>query len=60
MNLKVIDSRGYEITSLQQWSKTVRRSHWKPGRSAYSLADFIMNQNGTAQLEASGYPPSCH
>ena len=52
MNLKVIDSSGYEIESLQQWSRTVRRSHWKPGRSAYSLADFIMNQNGTAQLEA--------
>ena len=50
--MRVIDYRGSEITTLEQWSKTVRRSHWKPGRSAYSLADFIMNQNGTAQLEA--------
>ena len=52
MSLRVIDSRGSVITTLEQWSRTVRRSHWKPGRSAYSLADFIMNRNGTAHLEA--------
>ena len=52
MNLKVIDSRGNEITNLEQWSRTVKRSHWKPGRSAYSLADFIMSRNGTSHLEA--------
>ena len=52
MPLKVIDSRGNEITTLEQWSRTVRRSHWKQGRSAYSLADFIMNRNGAAHLEA--------
>ena len=52
MPLKVIDSRGNDITTLEQWSKTVRRSHWKRGRSAYSLADFIMNRNGAAHLES--------
>ena len=52
MPLKVIDSRGNEITTLEQWSKTVRRSHWKPERSAYSLADFIINRNGVAHLES--------
>ena len=52
MPLNVIDSRGNEITTLEQWSKTVRRSHWKQGRSAYSLADFIMNRKGAAHLES--------
>lgn len=51
--MRVIDFRGSEITTLEQWSRTVRRPQWKPGRSTYSLAEFIMNQNGTAQLEAS-------
>ena len=52
MVLKIIDSRGNDITTLEQWSKTVRRSHWKQGRSANSLADFIMNRNGAARLES--------
>ena len=52
MPLKVIDSRGNDIQTLDQWSKTVRRSHWKQGRSAYSLADFIMNRNGAVHLES--------
>ena len=52
MPLKVSDSRGNDITTLEQWSKTVRRSHWKQGRSAYSLADFIMTRNGAAHLES--------
>lgn len=51
MTFKAIDSRGSHITTLEQWRKSVRRSQWKPGRSAYSLADFILNRNGTAQLE---------
>ena len=52
MPFKVIDSRGNEITNLEQWSKTVKRSHWKPERSAYSLADFIINRDGVAHLES--------
>ena len=49
--LKVIDYEGDDITSLVHWSKLVRRGHWKPGRSAYSLADFILNRQGAAHLE---------
>ena len=52
MPLRVTDSKGNDIATLEQWSKTVRRSHWKQGRSAYSLADFIMNRNGAAHLES--------
>lgn len=52
MNMKVYDSKENAITTLDQWSATVRRTHWKEGRSAYSLADFILNRNGTAHLES--------
>ena len=52
MALRVIDSKANDVTTLEQWSKTVRRSHWKQGRSAYSLADFIMNRQGAAHLES--------
>ena len=52
MPLNVIDSRGNELATLEQWSKTVRRSHWKQGRSSYSLADFILNRKGAAHLES--------
>ena len=50
--LKVNDSKGNDVATMEQWSESVRRSHWKPGRSAYSLADFIMNRNGAAHLES--------
>ena len=49
--LKVIDFEGNDITSLGQWGNLVRRGHWKPGRSAYSLADFILNRLGATHLE---------
>ena len=31
---------------MAQWSQCIRPGHWKPGRSAYSLADFILNRDG--------------
>ena len=37
MPFKVIDSRGNEIANLEQCSRSVRNSHWKQGRSDYSL-----------------------
>ncbi len=46
----VTGSDGNEITSMEGWSGYVRASHWKPGRSAYSLADFVMNQGGAEVL----------
>ena len=52
MALKVHDSKGNDIATLEQWSESVRSSHWRPGRSAYSLADFIMDRNGAAHLES--------
>lgn len=36
---------------MKEWSECVRPSHWKEGRSAYSLADFILNHEGSRILE---------
>ena len=55
--MRVVDSQEHGISSLREWesrifSKPSKKRHWKPGRSAYSLADFIMDQNGAAYLES--------
>ena len=51
-HMKIYDSKENDIHTLEQWSASVRSSHWKEGRSAYSLADFILNRNGTSHLES--------
>lgn len=48
--------RGQRISNLSEWynrifDKPSKRKHWKKGRSAYSLAEFIMERNGAAYLE---------
>ena len=48
--MTITNPDGSEIMTMDQWSERVNSSHWKPGRSAYSLADFIMNRNGTVVL----------
>ena len=50
VTMTVTGKDGNEITSMDEWSGYVRASHWKPGRSAYSLADFIMNRGGAEVL----------
>ena len=53
MQMKVTDSSGNHISTMEQWRPLVRPEHWKKGRSAYSLADFILNQHGAAYMESS-------
>ena len=48
--MTITNPDGSEITTMEQWSERVNSSHWKPGRSAYSLADFVMNRGGGAVL----------
>ena len=49
--MRIFSPDGNGIVNLEQWSKCIRREHWKEGRSAYSLADFILNRNGSRILE---------
>ena len=54
--MKVVNGQGKEIASLQDWARLFssprNRRHWKEERSAYSLGDSIVNQNGAAHLES--------
>jgi hypothetical protein len=38
------------IDSMCKWEKTIRATQWKQGRSAWALADFILNGGGEATL----------
>lgn len=42
-----ITVRNKEVSTLKDWENAFNdEKHWKEGRSAYSLADFILNRNG--------------
>lgn len=45
--MRIEDSRGNAVNGLEDWETLVRPKRWKQGRSAYSFADFIINQNGS-------------
>lgn len=51
----IIKYKEHIITNLSEWEKYVftgkKKIHWKEGRSAYSLADFIINQPGVEKIE---------
>ena len=55
--MRVVDSRGQSILNLDEWrslvfDETSKSRHWRKGRSAHSLAEFIMNQRqGAGYLE---------
>lgn len=49
------DSKGDRINNINDWETKVFQSskkekHWKIGRSAYELADFMMNSDGEAMI----------
>ena len=55
--MRVVDSQGQRISNLIEWRSrifdgTSKEKDWKKGRSAYSLAEFIMDRKGAAYLEA--------
>ena len=55
--MRVVDSWGRTISSLDEWRRRVfdgtsKSRHWRKGRSAHSLAEFIIGQrNGAAHLQ---------
>lgn len=52
--MRIEDSSGKEISSMEDWAKIYaspqKSVHWKKGRSAYSLAEFILNRDGSKRL----------
>lgn len=54
--MKIVDSRNQTISTLTEWRSrifdgTSKEKDWKKGRSAQSLAEFIMYRNGVSYLE---------
>ena len=48
--MKIETSDGKPLRSLAEWRAVHKPEHWKPGRSAHSVADFIANRNGARRL----------
>ncbi len=53
--MRIETSSGDEISNIDEWAALYasekKRIHWKPHRSAYSTAEFILNRNGAAYLQ---------
>ena len=52
--MRIVDSLGKDITSIDDWSKLYTTSqnfhHWKKGRSAYSTAEFLLYYDGASLI----------
>ena len=48
--MKIVTSDGEPLRSLADWQAVHKPEQWKPGRSAHSVADFILNRNGARRL----------
>ena len=54
-SMRIEDSNGREIQNLDEWSmiydKNGEKPQWQPGRSAHSVAEFVLNRNGVERFE---------
>ena len=50
--MQITGPKGNDLATMEDWGACVRGCHFKEGRSAYSLADFILNRDGAAILES--------
>jgi len=52
--MKIIDNHGNEIKTMTDWAQLYsagnKAKHWKAGRSAYSIADYIITRNGLTSI----------
>ncbi len=49
--MRIEDSEGEAVNNLEDWRILVTpNKNWQPGRSAHSLAEFVINQNGAYAL----------
>jgi len=50
----ITDKKGRLIETMEDWSKIYSSGnnarHWKEGRSAYSIADYVINYNGMKKI----------
>lgn len=53
--MKIIDYHKNQINNMNDWEVkffkgTQKEQHWKVGRSAHALAEFVMNKNGAEKI----------
>ena len=48
--MRIEDSQGKPLHTLDDWENLHEKGKWKPGRSAHAIADFIVNRSGAGQL----------
>ena len=46
----IVEYKGKQISNIKDWKKCAKKKDWKVGRSAYSLADFIINKKGETYI----------
>lgn len=50
-----IHCKNKDIKTLEEWREIVftgkKEIHWKEGRSAYALADFVLNKDGLSVVK---------
>ena len=52
--MRIYDSSCNMLSTLEEWERRIwrkRPKHWKKGRSAYSLAEFVLGHDGGRRLE---------
>ena len=49
--MRIEDSQGTRLTSLDDWKRLHKDGNWKEGRSAHAIADFVVNHGGAAKLQ---------
>ena len=50
--IAITDAKGRPIASMDEWATIHKPIHWREGRSAHTVADFILRRNGAAHLES--------
>ena len=48
--MRIQDANGKPLKTLDDWQAIHKPKHWKRGRSAYEVADFIVNRSGADKL----------
>ncbi|WP_405243203.1 DUF6946 family protein [Lentisalinibacter salinarum] len=52
--MNILDGSGRQIATMDEWASLYdtprQRRHWKEHRSAYSVADFVLNRDGAGHI----------
>lgn len=48
--MRIENTEGIPLNCLDHWKSIHKPTQWKPGRSAYSVADFIVKRDGARKL----------